>query len=52
MRSKLIAFLIGCGLAALVAPAFACDYGKTAQSSQATSQQTAETQAASDSGSN
>ena len=51
MRSKLIALLIGCGLAAIVAPALACDYGKTA-SNQSTSQQTAQSQSASDTGSN
>ena len=52
MRAKLIGLLIGCGLAALVAPALACDYGTSARNSQSTSQQTAETQPASDSGSN
>lgn len=52
MRSKLIGFLIGCGLAVMVAPAVACDYGTSAQNSQATSQQTAQSQPASDSGSN
>jgi hypothetical protein len=52
MRSKLIGLLIGCGLAAIVAPAFACDYGNTAQNSQSTSQQTAQSQPASDAGSN
>jgi hypothetical protein len=52
MRSKLIGLLIGCGLAAIVAPALACDYHTSAQNSQSTSQQTAETQPASDSGSN
>jgi hypothetical protein len=52
MRSKLIALLICCGLAAVVAaPAFACDYNRTA-SSQSTSQQTAQSQQVSDSGSN
>jgi hypothetical protein len=52
MRSKLIGLLIGCGLAAIIAPALACDYGKTAQSSQSSSQQTAQTQSAADTGSN
>lgn len=51
MRSMIIGLLIGCGLAALVAPALACSYNQTA-SSQSTSQQTAETQPASDTGSN
>jgi hypothetical protein len=51
MRSKLIALLIGCGLAAIVAPALACDYNHTA-SSQSTSDQTAQSQPASDTGSN
>ena len=52
MRSKLIGLLIGLGLAAFVAPALACDYGTTAQNSQSTSQQTAQSQPASDAGSN
>jgi hypothetical protein len=52
MRSILVGLLIACGLAAFVAPALACDYGKTARNSQSTSQQTAETQTASDTGSN
>ncbi len=52
MRSKLIGLLIGCGLAAIVAPALACDFGRSAQNSQSTSQQTAQSQPASDSGSN
>lgn len=52
MRSMFIGLLVGCGLAAIVAPALACNYGTTAQNSQSTSQQTAETQPASDSGSN
>jgi hypothetical protein len=53
MRSKLIALLIGCGLAAVVAaPAFAtCGYNHTA-SSQSTSDQTAQSQTASDTSSN
>ena len=51
MRSKLIGLLIGCGLAAIVAPALACSWGQTA-SSQSTSQQTAQSQPASDAGSN
>jgi hypothetical protein len=53
MRKKLIGFLIGCGLAAVIAPALACDYGSTsAQNTQSTSQQTAQGQPASDNGSN
>ena len=52
MRSKLIGLLIGCGLAAIVAPALACTWGTSAQNSQSTSQQTAETQPAPDTGSN
>ena len=52
MRSKLIGLLIGCGLAAIVAPALACEYDTTAQNSQSTSQQTAQSQPASDAGSN
>ncbi len=51
MRSKLIGLLIGCGLAAIVAPALACNYGTTA-SNQSTTQQTAQSQPASDAGSN
>lgn len=51
MRSKLIGLLIGCGLAAIVAPALACPYNQTA-SNQSTSQQTAQNQPASDAGSN
>ncbi len=52
MRSKLIGLLIGLGLAAIVAPALACQYGTTAQNGQSTSQQTAQSQPASDTGSN
>src|SRR5208337_4201455 len=48
MRSKIIGFLIGCGLAAIVAPALACSFGTTAENSQSTSQQTAQSQPASD----
>ena len=53
MRSKLIALLIVCGLASVVAaPAFAtCGYDHTA-SSQSTSDQTAQSRPASDTGSN
>ena len=38
--------------AELVAPALACSYGTTAQNGQSTSQQTAQSQPASDTGSN
>jgi hypothetical protein len=51
MRSKLIGLLIGCGLAAIVAPALACSFGQTA-SNQSTSQETAQSQPVSDTGSN
>jgi hypothetical protein len=46
MRSKLLAVLIGCGLvAATIAPALACDYGKTnATNDKAPPQQTAQSQ--------
>ena len=50
MRSKLIALLVGLGLAAIVAPALACDYGTSA--SKASSQQTAQSQPAGDTGAN
>ncbi|HTR12994.1 MAG TPA: hypothetical protein VMI72_07000 [Roseiarcus sp.] len=50
MRSKLIALLAGWGLAAIVAPALACDYHNTTAHSDQSSQQTA--QAAPDAGSN
>ncbi len=52
MRSKLIGRLIGCGLAAIMAPALPCNYGTSAQNSQSTSQQTAQSQPATDVGSN
>ena len=53
MRSKLIGLLIGLGLAAVVAPALACDYHThSASSDGATTQQTAETQPAAEVGSN
>ena len=51
MRAKLIGLLIGCGLAAIVAPALACSYNQTA-SSQSSSQQTAQNQSAPDAGKN
>jgi hypothetical protein len=52
MRSKLVALLIACGLAAVVAaPAFAnCGYDHTASSH--SSDQTAQSKAASDTSSN
>jgi hypothetical protein len=52
MRKTLIGLVIGCGLAAIVAPALACDYSTSAPNSQSTSQQTAQSQPASDKGSN
>ena len=52
MRSKLIALLVGLGLAAVVAPSLACDYGTSASKDKASSQQTAQSQPAGDVGSN
>ncbi len=53
MRSKLIGLLIGLGLAAVVAPALACNYHTTSASNDgATAQQTAAAQPAADAGSN
>ena len=52
MRSQLIGLLVGLGLAAVVAPALACQYGTTASNSQTTTQQTADSQPASQSGTN
>jgi hypothetical protein len=52
MRSMLIGLLLGCGLAAIVAPALACDFRTTASNDQTTSQQTAQSQPAADVGSN
>ena len=52
MRSKLIALLVGLGLAAIVAPVLACEYRTTASDDKASSQQTAESQPAGDTGSN
>ncbi len=51
MRSKVLGLLIGCGLAAMVAPALACSYNQTA-SSQSTSEQTASSPSTPDTGSN
>lgn len=47
MRTKLIGVLIGLGLAAVVAPALACPYGTSASNSQSSTQQTADSQPAS-----
>jgi hypothetical protein len=52
MRAKLIGLLIGFGLAAVVAPALACDFGQTASNSQSSTQQTADSQPASQNGAN
>jgi hypothetical protein len=52
MRSMLIGLLVGCGLAAIVAPALACDFGTSASNNKATSQQTAQSQTPADAGSN
>ena len=52
MRAKLIGFVLGCGLAAIVAPALACEFGTSASNNHATSQQTAQAQPATDAGSN
>jgi hypothetical protein len=52
MRAMLIGLVLGCGLAAIVGPTLACEYGTTAASDRAASQQTAQSQPATDSGSN
>jgi len=52
MRAKLLGLLIGLGLAAVVAPALACSYGQTASTSQSSTQQTADSQPSSQSGTN
>jgi hypothetical protein len=52
MRSKLIAFMVGCGLAAIVAPALACDYHNTTAQNGHASEQTAQTQQSTDVSSN
>ena len=52
MRSKLMVLVFGLGLAAIVGPALACNYGTSADNSKATSQQTAQSQPATDTGSN
>ena len=46
MRSMLLGLLIGCGLAAMVAPVMACEFHNSAQNTQSTSQQTAQAQPA------
>ena len=52
MRSKLIALLVGLGLAAVIAPAFACNFGTSASNDKASSQETAQSQPAGDVGAN
>ena len=52
LEPAIVGLLVGCGLAAIVAPALACQYDTTAQNSQSTSQETAQSQPASDTGSN
>ena len=55
MRAKLIGLVLGCGLVvAVAAPALACDFyhSTSAQSDQATTQQTAQSQPETDTGSN
>jgi hypothetical protein len=52
MRSKLIGLVLGLGLAAIVGPALACNYGTSAENSKTTSQETAQSQPAPDTGSN
>ena len=50
MRAKLLGLLIGLGLAAVVAPTLACQYNQTASNSQSSTQQTAQSPPASQSG--
>ncbi len=52
MRTRIVGLLIGLGLAAIVAPALACQYGTTASNSQTSTQQTADGQPASQSSTN
>ena len=52
MRTKLIGLLIGLSLAAALTPASACNYGTSASNGQTSTQQTADSQAPSQSGSN
>jgi hypothetical protein len=52
MRSKLIALVVGLCLAAIVGPALACNYGTSAENSKTTSQETAQSQPVTDTGSN
>jgi hypothetical protein len=51
MRSTLIGLVLGFGLAAVVGPALACNYGTSAENSSTSSQETAMAQPATDSGS-
>ena len=52
MRTKLIGLLIGLGLAAVVAPTLACQFGTSASNDQSSMQQTAESPPPSQSGTN
>jgi hypothetical protein len=52
MRAKLIGLLLGFGIAAIVSPALACQFGTSASNDSTTSQQTAQSQPAADTGSN
>jgi hypothetical protein len=52
MRTILIGLLLGCGLAAMVGPVLACEFGTSASNDSATSQQTAQSKPATDAGSN
>ncbi len=52
MRNKLFVLLIGLGFAAVAAPAMACPYGTAASNGQSSTQQTADTQRTSQSGTN
>jgi hypothetical protein len=45
MRTKLLAFLVGCGIvAATISPALACDYKTNAANDKSTTQETAQAQ--------
>ena len=52
MRAKVIGLLLGCSIAAIVAPALACEYNRSVSNDHSTTQQTAESQPATDTGSN
>jgi hypothetical protein len=52
MRAILIGLVLGCGLAAIVGPALACEFGTSASNDRASSQQTAQSRPATDAGSN